>query len=788
VSGTDISTQVYTPDDAPKKCLPRLLRRPRLLPAMVWTTWVALVALALLAPALAHGAKLGSYDIGETFGLGSVPGVIPHNSLAGDQVQEMAPWTYLNWLEVHSGHLPLWNPYSGLGLPQLFDWQSAGFSLPMLVAYAFPLRFAYDIVVIMRLIICGTGVLFFCRRALGLDWTSAAFAATVAELSGSFSGWSGWPMAGVFCWLGWIAGAVLLILRGQNRFRWVLLLALAVGCSVYGGHPESLVIMAAVLAMFVIVAAVAEIRRRGWRCVASATGSLVGAGVAGAALCAPLWLPGALTLRHTVQSGRSGYVPLPLHAAIDVALSGYFGYPTANSTYFGPADYYEAAAFVGVLALMLAALAVAMRWRQPEVAAIGIVVVVLGLLAYSAQIADIVDRIPVVRLVGWTRGLIPLDLLLGVLAGIGLQSLHSTTNARCAARRFTLIAAVGSAAVLALAIHNFTYDLPGKEGSARDRSIEWAALQAIVALVVAAALVIDRRRKSASRHTPTRPMLVSYMALGVLVATVVVFLLAGTPNLWSSNHTGSILTSSEATLRREAAGDRVGYGACPSISSFSPALGILPESNIEVGISELGIYDPILPVDYSATYAALTHTPAIKPTTGNFCPSLTTATIARHYGVSLILEAAGAPAPAGAVRDGSIDGEDVYKVPGSGIVTIEPAGTAADSPAAHQIRTSGADPEVVHFTTDAAKTSTVYLHIGNFSGWTATIDGHPLRLRTWATIEMAATVPPGHHVITLHYDPKSFKAGEGLFALGVAGLLVAGAVVGIRGRMRSERR
>ena len=47
------------------------------------------------------------------------------NSTTGDQIAEMIPWSNLAWLQVHPGHLPLWNPYNGLGLPLAFNWQSA---------------------------------------------------------------------------------------------------------------------------------------------------------------------------------------------------------------------------------------------------------------------------------------------------------------------------------------------------------------------------------------------------------------------------------------------------------------------------------------------------------------------------------------------------------------------------------------------------------------------------------------------------------------------------------------
>jgi len=39
---------------------------------------------------------------------------------------------------VHLGFLPLWNPYSGPGLPLAFNWQSASFGVPSLIGYLMP--------------------------------------------------------------------------------------------------------------------------------------------------------------------------------------------------------------------------------------------------------------------------------------------------------------------------------------------------------------------------------------------------------------------------------------------------------------------------------------------------------------------------------------------------------------------------------------------------------------------------------------------------------------------------
>ena len=83
-------------------------------------------------PALVHGASLGPFDQLSRYGLSANPRTVVHYTGPGDQIEMLIPWTTLAWTQVHHGHLPLWNPYSGLGMPLVFNWQSASFSVPAL--------------------------------------------------------------------------------------------------------------------------------------------------------------------------------------------------------------------------------------------------------------------------------------------------------------------------------------------------------------------------------------------------------------------------------------------------------------------------------------------------------------------------------------------------------------------------------------------------------------------------------------------------------------------------------
>ena len=129
----------------------------------------------------------------------------------------------------------------------------------------------------------------------------------------------------------------------------------------------------------------------------------------------------------------------------------------------------------------------------------------------------------------------------------------------------------------------------------------------------------------------------------ILFATETAFLLTAAPNLWSSSTQFLAVTPAEHQLQELAGDQRVGFGQCPKPVQL-PSLGILPNANAAFGVLELGLYDAVLPKSYLPTYAKLSHTPVSKPVLGNFCPSMTTASLARDYGVSIVLEPPGWPA------------------------------------------------------------------------------------------------------------------------------------------------
>ena len=177
--------------------------------------WVLGAGIAVLLPALIHGLYLGPYDILSTIGLTAQHSVVVHNPSMRDLTSLFIPFTEQAWTQVHQGHLPLWNPFSGLGMPLAFNWESAPFGLPALVGYLVPLRFAYSVGVLVTVAVAGTGAYVF-GRVLKLGVLASAFIGTVFVLGGPVMSLVGWSSTSVSSWTGWLFAAGVVVVRGNG--------------------------------------------------------------------------------------------------------------------------------------------------------------------------------------------------------------------------------------------------------------------------------------------------------------------------------------------------------------------------------------------------------------------------------------------------------------------------------------------------------------------------------------------------------------------------------------------
>ena len=773
-----------------------LARLPRWVPDALGVAWVLAAAVAVMVPALVHGTSLGPFNILSQFGLSQQAQVKIPNPYIADQVDEMIPWSTLAWQQVHSGHLPLWNPYSGLGTPLAFNWVSSAFSVPTLVSYVFPLRLAYTAQTIMTLFIAGTGG-YVLGRVLRLGVIASAFLGTVFELSGPIMTWLGWPQAAVAAWLGWLIVATILVLRGHKRLYCTVFLSVVIACTIYAGHPEILLLVALSVGIFVIVYVVVswwqqeDSRSTTWRSVLD----LVIAVVLGLALGAPLLLPGLQLIRG---SARTTFMDAGFTSGtvVDLVVPA-FERLAPN------------AAYLGVVVCMLAIVGIRFRWRRPEVLGLVAVAIVTGALSFLPEVTTILNRLPDhLPAEAWSRARMPMALVVAALAAIGLDVLVRCRELKVlqwAAGALVAVAAfVGLARLAGSGLSSSVAQ--GSLAQKRSQSFEWALIGIVVAAAVIGALMLAERFSLNGRFRRGT-------GVAILLAQTCLLIGIGAP-YWSTDSNSEQLhpTPAEATLQRSVGSSLVGLGSGSCVKK--PGLGFFPEVNVAFGVREFAVYDPAFPASYFSDWARLVKTPVGLPNgpliatpfgrvrvvtpvglppVYLFCPVIDGASVARIFGIRYVLEHAGTPGPSGTAFVRRIGDEDLYRVTG----VVAPAtltaltGSGKDPPAnapSKPIPVAHPNPATWRMTTNSPSAGELRLRLTNVPGWKATLDGHPLSLHPfYGTTMLQASIPAGRHTIEVSYWPTTFTVGLFLAGVGVVGIVLVIALDVVRKSRRRTR-
>ena len=741
---------------------------------------VVVAGVLVLVPALAHGTFLGPYDILQNTGLNKVPNIKVHNATLLDQISLFIPWTNLVWTQVHQGHFPLWNPYSALGMPLAFNWESAPLSLPVLIGYLFPVGLAYTAQLVVTVVIAGTGA-YVLGKVLRLGLLGCVTAAIVFELSGPFIGFLGWPLSSVMCWAGWLFAAVVLVLRGDKRAQAIVLLAVVLAFAIYAGDPEGVLLLALSAAIFAL--AMLLLRAPAFGGSGPVIRPVFDFGlsvIAGSALAAPLILPG---LQFAKGSNRSVEGPalapkgLPPQELLHFIFQGFDGLPILHSEWFGVSAYPMTCAYVGVTVLVLAATALVLRWRRPEVRSFALVAVAMGLLVFVPPLVSILDS-SVIRIY-WIFALTPVVLAVAVLSGIGMEVLV-TSHSEGRVRRVLGIGFAAMAVLLGIIWLVARRGLTPLQADIRSHSFIWPTIEVITGLVVVWMLA-----KVATR-TRTRPVSSSVgagsVAGSLLLLVVTGFLLASGAPLFSSSADYPTSTPAVVSLKRAVGTAVVGYGASPA---FPSSMGIMVNDNLLYDVQEFATYDPMTPHAYFSLYN--TQTSDLSEAEDVFSPTITSTQAARLYGIGYLLEPVGVPGPQGSVFDQRLGNEDLYRVPGAAAATLVALRQNGSFPGTYTI---GAPVKVAHpspnawrMVTDSTTQSVLRLRLSRVPGWLATIDGKPVDVHPFARIMLQVRVPAGRHVVELHYWPTTFSVGIILALCAVLGL----AILLILARIRSRR-
>jgi hypothetical protein len=351
--------------------------------------------------------------------------MVPWNPLMWDGIAEFYPWRLFAARTLHTGYIPLWNPHQFCGTPFVANSQSAVFYPLNLLFVLFSVPRAFGISVLVHLFLTGTFCYLFLRStAIGRSHPAALLGAIAWQLSTWQVAWLALPT--FLCVSTWLPLALLLtdrLVRQPTTAR-ATLLGICLGLMLLAGHLQIALYCLFLIAgygLFRIASAGRltspnpslekegdqrgtssgqEEGRRGTspnpsseqegdrmeaphRIGLLAPPPALRRGLGGGvvlvlflmfALAAPQLLPTVELSRmshragaHASWEGYHGYSALAMPAYhLATLVTPYFvGNPTLG-TYWGETNYAENACSVGVLALLLALIAVAFTWRADK--------------------------------------------------------------------------------------------------------------------------------------------------------------------------------------------------------------------------------------------------------------------------------------------------------------------------------------------------------------------------------------------------------------------------------------
>jgi len=707
----------------------------------------------------------------------------------GTPLLQFVPWQQMAAEMWCSGHLPLWNPLLGCGAPLAANYQTGAFYPLYGLALLLPAEVALGWSTVLHLALAGLGMAAWARAA-GLDRFPSLLAGLALQGSGFLVARAGlFPSIAVtFPWIPiWLWRAERF--ARSRSWRDVLWLGATLGLGLLAGHAQTafygLLLLLAYLTFRTL--------RQCWeaegepRRFQPATLRVVVAFLIGLGLAAVQLLPTA-ELFHLSQ--RAGGVERELGLTyslwpwrlLNLLLPNLFGSP-AGSGYWGYGNYWEDAAYVGLVPLLLALEALFSLRRRGErrgaIAFWALVVLVslsLALGRNNPLFLWLFDHVPTVD---WfqapARWLALTTVGLAALAGIGAQQWR---RGRADRWRGGLGLVFGLAAVLGgLAAPHL---VPGLRPS-----FAMATIRLGLTLAAAGGLVLLRRGQPWWQPAMAGLVLLDLLVFGWgLVPSVDRALYAGRSRVGVSLTTGPAVSrifwpageqpepGYELKFRRFFRFDRFG----PRDLAFWRPLRetLLPNLGMLDGVASANNFEPLLLGHYAAVAGVAHQMPRAAEALG--ATHLVTATLDAEPHVTPL---PGAPGRAWvvyraralplertlvALTDLAFDpAAEVLLPPGTA-----PAVTAAGPGEAALTLQDGPNRVTIRAVLDRA--GVLVLADSWAPGWEATVDGRTAPLLRANYAFRAVYLPAGEHEVRMTYRPWTARVGGAISLLSAAGL------------------
>jgi len=171
-----------------------------------------------------------------------------YNATLSDLYCQIIPWRSAVRTAISQGEWPLLNPFMLCGDILAAAAQPAPYDPFNLIGMLIPLAPSLTFAAAMTFFLAGFGAFVF-LRALGTSELAALVAATGWMFSGNMAFFIGWPLARAWAFLPLLFFAVRLVVR-EASVRGGVILTIALTLLVLAGHPESLLHVTAVGAVY----------------------------------------------------------------------------------------------------------------------------------------------------------------------------------------------------------------------------------------------------------------------------------------------------------------------------------------------------------------------------------------------------------------------------------------------------------------------------------------------------------------------------------------------------------
>ncbi len=754
----------------------------------------------------------------------------------GVYLLQFYPWRQLAVEQIRAGHWPLWNPYLGAGTPLAANLQTAVFYPPNLLFLLMPVERAFGWALALHLALAGLSA-YYLGRTLGLS----RFGALVTGLTYGLGGYlvAHWVFPSMVYAAAWLPLLLALTEKLISNIQypipkdiryWIVdiaLLALVVALQLLAGHAQtsfySLLIVAAFALFRLFQQQGTGNRQQTLRRSLPGACRLLLAVLWGFALAAIQLLPTAELTLHSQRAGTLTDLQFAYELSfwpwrlITLLAPDFFGHP-AHDGYWAYGTYWEEAAFVGILPLLLAALAVVAWWQKRRTADGGALRLVpfLGLLALASLLLALGNHTPLYPLLfryvpGFGLFQAPARLMIGyalalpLLAGIGAE-LVAAQNWRPGLRarsRLRLVMLVGLGMGIAGGFARLA--LPNLRPS-----FGASTLRLGLTLALAAALLLVKRQETRGKGQGARgsPFFFPLASCILIAADLLAFGWGLAPGADADLYRAPV--ASAGFLHSQPAGRILvaepyasevydEYVSLERFGSTDPAHlqglweSLLPNLNAVHHLPGVGNYDPLVVGPYRDLYdrcnAAnwqicrllgsryiLTDGEMDLPLIYDGGPRiyLDEQALPAAYVVHRARLIADAEARLAALLDPAFDPRAEVILSRSPLPV--PTGAGEGDRQEPSLLRDG--PNRVIIQVKMAQAGYLVLTDTCYPGWQATVDGEPAEILPANHAFRAVALEAGEHTVVFEYAPLSFRVGA--WISGIAALFLGMALIGRR--------